>query len=113
MPLGINPYAWNPRADVLALRSSSCRSQRKVKSPKVIQHKRLREDGSAIDADGCRWVTLGDAGLKTRVETPEPAIPDQAASSRACLPGHSAHSSSGSGNVTSGTESPSTLLSRR
>jgi hypothetical protein len=28
MPLGINSYAWNPQADVLALRSSSCRSQR-------------------------------------------------------------------------------------
>ena len=33
MPLGISPYAWNPPADVLALRSSSCRSQRKVKAP--------------------------------------------------------------------------------
>jgi hypothetical protein len=76
MRLGISLYAWNPPAEVLALRSSSCRSQRNVKSPKVIQHKRLR--GSAMDADGCR---LGGTGLKTKVETPEAAIPDQAASS--------------------------------
>jgi len=33
MPLGINPYAWNPPAGVLALRSSSCSPQRKVKAP--------------------------------------------------------------------------------
>jgi hypothetical protein len=48
MPLGINPYAWNPPADVLALRSSSCRSQREVKGTRALQPARILSSTHAL-----------------------------------------------------------------
>jgi hypothetical protein len=48
MPLGINPYAWNPPADVLALRSSSCRTQCKVKAPGLSQPARILSSTHAL-----------------------------------------------------------------